>query len=157
VTGLNESVRDVTMKCNDVQAEIDALKVERDTLLRMMEETGKLADLLVLQERLTGVRHSLNRLESDIRLMDDQVSLSTVTLFIREVERITPDPEPVPEGFWARTWDGFKDNLFAIGRGLRDFISGLIIALPWLVIVFLPIAAVVWLLIRRRRKRKAAK
>jgi len=90
VTRLNESVRDVTMKYTDVQAEITALKVERDALLNMMEATGKLADLLVLQERLTGVRHQLNRLESEIRLMDDQVSLSTVTLRVIEVERLAP-------------------------------------------------------------------
>jgi len=154
VTRLNESVRDVTMKYNDVQAEIDALKVERDALLKMMEATGKLADLLVLQERLTGVRHQLNRLESEIRLMDDQVSLSTVTLRVSEVEHLRPEPE-VREGFWATTWGGFKDNLFGIGRGLRAIASGFIIALPILAVIALPVGLVIIVVVRRRRRNKA--
>ena len=151
VTSMNESVRDVTSNYVDVATHIKALKTERDALLKLMDQAENLEDLLKVQDRLTDVRYRLDSLESQMRQMEDQIALSTVTLRIYEVERVTPEE---PTGFWAKTWANFKENLFAVGRGLRDFTSGLLSAIPYLVVIAIPALLLVWLFIRRRRRKR---
>jgi len=154
VTSINESVRDETMSYNDTAAHIEALKVERDALLNLMGNAKDLKDLILLQERVTDVRRQLNSLEGALRLLDDQVALSTVTLSVTEVVELTPDPKPEPKGWFARTWTGFRDNLRGVVRWLGELLSGLIVALPWLVAVGIPVAAVIFVWLRRRKKKK---
>ena len=153
VTSLNESVRDETMTYNDTAAHIEALKVERDALLDLMGNAKTLADLIMLQERVTDVRRQLNSLEGQLRLLDDQVALSTVTLTVTEVGKLAPEPGPEPEGWFARTWTGFRNSVRSVVRGLGGFLSGLVIALPYLVVIGVPVAAVIFVLLRRRKKR----
>lgn len=153
VTSINESVRDETMSYNDTAAHIEALKVERDALLGLMASAKDLKDLLLLQERVTDVRRQLNSLEGQLRLLDDQVALSTVTLTVNEVAKLTPGP--APEGYFARTWTGFKNSVRGVVRGVGGFLSGLVIALPYLAVIGLPVAAIVFVLHRRRKKRNA--
>jgi hypothetical protein len=152
VMSMNESVRDITSNYTDVAAHIQALRTERDALLKLMNQAGNLEDLLKVQDRLTDVRYRLDNLESQMRQMEDQIALSTVTLRIYEVERVTPEQ---PKGFWAKTWANFKENLFSVGRGLRDFASGFLSAIPYLVLIAVPVAVAVVLIVRRRRKKKS--
>ena len=149
ITDFREFVRDVTMQHNDMQAELEALFVERDALLRLMDSAGELGDLLAVQNNLTRVRHQINRLEGEVRLLENQVSLSTVSLHIREVERITP----VEMGFWARTWQGFVDSIQGLGNWIAATFAWLLRLLPWLVFFGL-IALVVFLIIRKKLRRK---
>jgi len=154
VTSIDESVRDETMSYNDTAAHIEALEVERDALLGLMANAKDLKDLIMLQERVTDVRRQLNSLEGQLRLLNDQVALSTVTLTVTEVAKLTPEPEPAPEGYFARTWTGFKNSVVSVVRGVGGFLSGLVIALPYLVVIGVP-AAVIFVLLRRRKKRNA--
>jgi len=150
VTSLSESVRDITANYTDVAAHIKAMEEERDALRKLMNQDS-LENLLMVRDRLTDVLYRLDSLESQMRVMEDQISLSTVTLRVYEVERVTPDP---PEGFWARTWSNFWENLADVIDGLVNFLSGLLSSIPYLVVIGGPIALVVWLVIRRRRKKK---
>jgi len=154
VMNSNESKRDVTASYTDTQAHIGALKTEREALLRLMDKADSLKDLLQVQDRLTQVRYQLDSLESQLRVMDEQIALSTVTLHVEEVERVAPEK---PEGFFAKTWANFKENLFAVGRGLRDFVSGLLSAIPYLAAIAAPAALIIWLILRRRKKRRASR
>jgi len=157
VANLRDAVRDVTMQHNDLQAEMAALRTEEEALLRLMGTAGDLSDLLAVQTQLSNVRYRINRLEGQVRILQDQVAYSTVSLNIREVERIAP----TEQGFWARTFDGFVSSLRDVGNGVLAFVSGVFAALPWLILIVLPLGAVVWLAIRRIRKKikqkKAAK
>ena len=157
VTSINESERDETMSYNDTAAHIEALKVERDALMNLMANAKDLKDLIMLQERITDVRRQLNSLEGALRLLDDQVSLSTVTLTVTEVGKLAPEPVPEPEGYLARTWTGFKNSVRSVVHGLGRFLSGLVIALPYLVVIGLPTAAVIIIFLRLSKKRKAEK
>ncbi len=42
---------DVTDQYYDVQAELDALKIQQERLLTMMEQADKMEDLIALEER----------------------------------------------------------------------------------------------------------
>jgi len=152
VTNLNEWVRDVTMQHNDMTAQLEALQVEEEALLRLLAQAGDLGDLLAVQNQLTHVRHQINRLEGEVRLLENQVALSTVDLSIWEVERLPLDEEA---GFWARIGDGFVTSLRNLGAGVANFFASIIIFLPYIILI--GAAAIIVLVIVLRRVRKCRK
>jgi len=154
VTNMNESVRDVTLEYTDVETHIKVLKTERDALIKILEQARNTEELLLVRQQLTQVRYELDALEGKMRVLEDQIALSTVTLNIQEVERLTPEQS---RGFWAGAWDMFRESLLNIGQGLRDFSQGFLGAIPYLLLIALPIILLIVLLRRRRKRRRAAK
>ena len=152
VVEINESVSDVTMDYTDLEAHIKALRTERDTLLRLMDEAGSLSDLLTVQERLTDVNYRLDSLESRIRRLDDQIDLSTVRLTISETEEYKPEE---PKGFWAKVWYDLKTNTLGIGNGAVSIFGWFLGSLPILLLIAVAAVVVVLVIRRARRKRKA--
>ena len=154
VTNMNESVRDVTLEYTDVETHIKVLRTERDALMKILEAASSTEELLLVRQQLTQTRYELDALEGQMRVLEDQIALSTVTLYIREVERLTPEQS---RGFWAGARDMFRESLLNIGRGLRDFAQGFLGAIPYLVLIALPVILLIFLLRRRRKKKRAAK
>ncbi|MDR1927222.1 MAG: DUF4349 domain-containing protein, partial [Oscillospiraceae bacterium] len=128
------------------------LQTERDALLGLLEKADQLSDVLQVQEQLTKVRHELDSLEAQLRLLDDQIDLSTITLDIIEVERVSPDQ---PQGFWRQIGQNLKENLFSIGRGAKALFAWLISALPYFALGAVPAVVLALLLRRAYRSRKA--
>ena len=149
VTNLNESVRDVTMEYTDVAAHIKALQAERDALTKMLGQANATEELLQIREQLTKTRYELDALEGQMRVLEDQIALSTVTLAIQEVKRETPTKEL---GFWAGAWAMFTDNLWNVGRGLRNFFQGFLGAIPYLVLLAILCVVPVLLILRAKRR-----
>jgi|GEM_PF-1851577 len=149
VSSQNTWQRDVTMQHNDMTAQLEALRVEEEALLRLLAQSGNLSDLLAVQNQLTHVRHQLNRLEGEVRLLENQVALSTVDLHIWEVERL---PLEEDAGFWARIGDGFVRSLRNLGASVANFFASLIIFLPYIILI--AAIAIIVLVIMRRRVRK---
>jgi len=133
-------------------AQLEALQVEEEALLRLLAQAGDLGDLLAVQNQLTHVRHQINRLEGEVRLLENQVALSTVDLSIWEVERLPLDEEA---GFWARIGDGFVTSLRNLGAGVANFFASIIIFLPYIILI--GAAAIIVLVIVLRRVRKCRK
>ena len=79
---------------------------------------------------------------------------ATVSLYITEVEKYTPVEEL---GFWQRIGFGLADSVENLAKTIVDFISWLIIDLPYLALIALIAWAVIGLSKRSLRKRKAKK
>jgi hypothetical protein len=154
VTNLNESVRDVTAEYTDVAAHIKVLKTERETLTVMLEKTNSIEELLQVRQQLTQTRYELDALEGQMRVMEDQIALSTVTLHIEEVARLSPVKQL---GFFAGAWELFCNNFVDVVHGLRDFLQGFLGAIPYLVLLAVPVALVIIFIARRRKRRKASR
>ena len=154
VININESVRDVTMEYTDVDAHIKVLRTEREALMKLLEQANSTEELLLVREQLTRVRYELDALEGQMRVMEDQITLSTVTLYVQEVERMTPERA---KGFWAGAWDMFQESVDNIIQGLRDFSQGFLGAIPYLVLLLIPVIILIVVLRSRSKKRRAAK
>lgn len=151
VTNMNESVRDVTLEYTDVETHIKVLRTERGALLKILEAASTTEEVLQVRQQLTQTRYELDALEGQMRVLEDQIALSTVTLYIQEVERLSPEQS---RGFWAGAWDMFRESVLRIGRGIRDFAQGFLGAIPYLVLIAIPVLLLVLLLLRRRKKRR---
>lgn len=154
VISRNESVTDVTLQYVDMDSHKQALLAEQDRLLELIEQAETIDDIISLESRLSEVRYQIESMESQLRTIDNQVSYSTVYLYIDEVTKLTP---VVEQSVWEKISTGFVNSIYNVGDGLVDFVVGFIIALPYLAIwavIIVIIVLIVRLIIRHFKKKK---
>ena len=138
VVTYNESADDVTLTYVSTESRVAALEAEEARLLELMEQAETMADLLVIEERLTEVRSELESTASQLRVLANQVSYATVNLNLEQVKVYTEVEEPT---VWERISGGFRDNLKDIGENLVDFAVWAITYSPqlifWGAVIFL--------------------
>ena len=150
----SRSTTDVTLQYVDTESRITALKTEQTRLLELLAKAENMSDLLEIEERLTEVRYELEQYSSQLRLLDNQIDYATVYLSLSEVKEYTPVEEKTR---LETIRDGFLTSLKDLGEGILDFISAILIDLPYIVVF----GGVLWgltaFLRRKLRKRKAGK
>ena len=149
VTSHSKSVEDVTLRYVATESRINALKIEEERLLALMEQAQDLSDLLEIESRLTDVRYELENISSQLRLMQNQVDYATIYLSVSEVRQFTSVAERT---FWQRISDGFRRNLKGLLEAAEDFVVWLLSSLPTLMVLAVLIAVVV-IVCRRISKR----
>lgn len=148
----DESTQDITREYVDVEARLSSLKNQEQRLQELAAQAESLEDLLAIEQRLADVQYEIESYTAQQRLFDDQVDYSTVTINLSEVRVYTP----VKRGFGSRIVSAFQSSWSDFGEGVQDFAVGLVYALPSL-LVLAAIAAVVLVLVRRAKKRLAAR
>lgn len=154
VVSSSRSTQDVTLEYVDTESRITALKTEQARLLELMDEAATMSDLLEIESRLTDVRGELEQYTSRLKVLENQVDYATVNLDLTEVTEYTPVAEKTR---LQKIKDGFVDSIGGVWNGILDFVSLVIIDLPYLVVFGLVLWAVIALIRRRIRKRKKAK
>lgn len=134
ITSKTESQKNVTLDYVDLESRISAFKTERETLMNLLEKAESLENILSIQERLSEVNYEIESYTAQLRVLENRVSYSTVTLRISEVERVS-GAKPT---LLSRIKDNFLDNVDALIDGLEDIAVGFIGGLP----IILPVAAV---------------
>lgn len=145
----------VTLQYVDMESRKKALEIEQERLFVLLEKEEKMDNIVTLERRLSDIRYELQNYESQLRTMDNQVEYSTVTLTIYEVERITPGSEE-KKSVGKRIENGFRDTMYRISEGAKDFVVWFVVNLPYL-IIWGGIFTAVILLIRRYHNKKKLK
>lgn len=98
------SANDVTDKYFDVSIRLENALKARETYLKLLERAATVSEALEVEKELERINEVIDRLEGQMRLMDNQVDLATVTVYVRE--RIQPGPVGyVGVGLWkAVSW-----------------------------------------------------
>lgn len=152
-----ENVQDITLTYTDTASRVKALEAQRDSLIAMLEKAETLEDLLTVQDHLTDVEYQLEYYASQLRLFDNQVEYSKVSVSLREVKDYT---EPDPESFGDRLSRTFRDSIKGVGVFLEDAAIFLLGNLPG-ILVFAAVVTGICLLFkkifRRKKARKLAK
>ena len=133
VVNKQESSENVTLQYVDTESHKEALEIEQERLLALLEKVEKLEDILTLESRLSSVRYELESYERQLRLYDNLVEYSTVTLNIQEVIRMTVTEEVKPT-VWDRISNGFGETMYDIGEGAKNFFVWFVVNLPYLLI-----------------------
>lgn len=151
----SRSVKDVTLDYVDTESHKEALRVEQERLMQLLEQAESLEDILAVEERLTQVRYELESYESQLRTYDDLIDYSTVNLYISEVKTLT---EPEPESFGQRVSAGFRKNLEKVKTGLTEFAIAFLSNIPTILLwaVILGLICFIVMKIRKIRSRKRA-
>lgn len=153
VTNFSESVEDITLSYVDTESRISALETERETLMEMLDQAGDLDTLLAIQSRLTEVRYQLESYQSQLRVYNNDIEYSTVSVNVREVERETKVED---NSFGSQLKERLSSNFYGLGQGLKSAALFLLGGIPYWIVLAVVIAAVV-LIVKRIRRRSAAK
>ena len=152
------NVSDITLTYADTASRVAALEAQRDSLLSMLQKAEDLKDLLTIQDHLTEVEYQLESYASKLRLMDNQVEYSSISLSIREV-KIYTEPEPEDESFGARLSRIFKESLQRVGNFFEELALFVLGRLPILLIwgAFIAVIVLIARLIARKNRAKRMK
>lgn len=156
VTRKSESVEDVTLEYVDMDSHKKTLQAEQDRLMELMDQAESIEDLITIESRLSDIRYQIESMESQLRTFDNQVTYSTVYLYIEEVKVYTQIEEL---SRFEEMTQGFSDSVDNVINGLLDFGVGFVISIPYLFVgfAFLCIVILVVFLIHRRSVKKLEK
>jgi hypothetical protein len=130
--------QDVTGEVVDLRARIANLEASEASYRELVERAERIEDILAVQTRLDTVRGEIEQLQAQLDNVSAQADLSTLTV------TLVPRSEPVE----AQTegWDPGADFSEALAS-LVGVGQGVVSALIWIAIVWLPLMAVLALLI----------
>jgi len=139
---------DVTTVVQDLEGRITALRASVDRLLGLLATATDAETLVTIESSLSARQGELESLVAQQRNLDDQVSLSTITLTLQSVAD-APAENP----------DTFLTGLETGWGAFVGFLSGLLVLLgvllPWLVFLTL-LLGIAFVIYRARRKRAPA-
>ena len=155
----NTYTENITSQYYDAQARLEAYRTEEKSLLEMMEKAETVEDLLQIQDYLSDVRYHIESMQSKLTNWDRQVSYSTISVSVQEVQEYTPEAKL---SFGQQLSLALSRGLKSVGEFFRDLLLWLLEALPALILLAAIVVLVVFLVrrilrrVRTKRERKSA-
>lgn len=138
---------DVTTQAQDLDARIGALRASVDRLTALLSSATDTDVLIKLETAISERQGTLESMEAQRRSLADQVSLSTIDLYL-----VSPEDSP------AETPDTFWSGLVTGWTSFTGFVGFLLVAagvlLPWALVAGV-LAGAVLLVVRRARRKPA--
>jgi hypothetical protein len=144
-----QEAEDVTEKYYDIDARLRNKKKQEARLLELLaDRTAKLEDVVKVETEMARVRQEIERLEGQLRLLDNLSALATVTLNVQEIKNYLPDESAGLATRLGRAWTGSLSGLRSAGE--NSLVAGTFLA-PWLVVIVVAVMVLVFVLRRLRR------
>ncbi len=138
---------DVTTQVIDTGVRVRAQEASLKRVELLLAEAKTLKDVIWIESQLTRRQADLDSLKSQQAWLQDQTSLSTITVDISvEPDEVTEETDETPAGFLA----GLRGGMKALGATVATVATVLGALLPFAV-VGLVLGLPVWLLVRRRK------
>lgn len=144
VTDQSTDTADVGAEVTDLDARITVLEASIARLTTLIDQAETTSDLLEAERELTSRQEELDSLKAQRAWYSDQVSYSTLEVSFHSTA-ITPVPS---RSAWEESWQAFS-------RGIAGLVYGLIMFVPWLIVIIPITLFFVWLHRRRVVRRRA--
>jgi Domain of unknown function (DUF4349)/Putative zinc-finger len=97
VTQDQQNAQDVSDQLVDLDARLKSARATEERLIELVKNrTGKLSDVLEVEQELTRVRLDIERLDAEKTNMSRRVAYATIDLTISEERKAGLDPGPLP-------------------------------------------------------------
>ncbi len=163
----NRSGQDVTSQYVDLQSQLTNLQKAEQDLQAIMDEaknnsgndtTTKTQDVLNVYSQIVSIRGQIEQITGQMKYLEETTSTSAINVTLIAEKTI----QPIEIGGW-KPQGVARDAVQALVKFLQGFVNFIIyfalLVLPILIVVFGPIALVIWgilALVRRRKAKKAA-
>jgi hypothetical protein len=145
-----ERGEDVSRDFVDLEARGRHLEAVEIQLLGFLEDTGTIKEALAVQGRLNDVQLQLEQIKGQLRFLEDQTSLATITMSVSEI-----DADALPIEAVATSDDGWGvvDAWRVAANGFLAVIGGtfVVLATAGPILLVIGIAYLGWRVVRRRR------
>jgi len=145
VTHRESRTEDVTDQIVDVEARLSTQRASVDRVRALLERASTTSEITTIESELTKRQSELESLQRRYESLKGQSSLSTLTVSVRKAGAPPPAANTEEAGFLSALSAGWGALLVAL-RWLLVVLGG---ALPFLVVIGVPLAAVLYF----RRKR----
>ena len=136
VTGNNSTVKDISDTYYSIEAVLEELYAERDSLLAMMESLDSNSDYnfwLTLQQRLSEIKQEIAVYQAQLNGYDSKVAYSTLHLSVTEVITYTAQAESGK--FGSRISAAFRDSWIDFAQGWQNVAVWFVGAIPTLLVL----------------------
>lgn len=138
------SGQDVTAQFVDLEARLRNWQAQERVLLGLMAKATSIDDSIRVQSELQDVQLQIEQLKGQLRVLNDQADLSTITLSVAETGVVLPSEEPARSTL-SQAWHDAVAGFLAV-------IAAVVVGLGYLVPLAL-FALVGWLVWRRAQRR----
>ena len=143
---------DVSSDYFDKEARLDVLESQEKRYLEILEKANNINDIIEVEKALTEVRYEIEYLTGYLKKMDDLINLSTVNLYIYEVNKIS-DIINEPKTLSDEIINTFNTSI----KNLKEFMVNIVLffvaAIPFLIIAAI-ITIILILIIKIIKKNK---
>lgn len=146
------NAENVTTEYFDVQSRLESYRIQEERLLTMLESAETLEDMLTIEGYLSDIRYNIEYYTTYMTSLDNEISYSTITLRINEVIEYSPDL-PLTKTFGQELSEALSGGITA----LVELVQGLILIVAYSWYLFLIVGIIIFLVIRRSRKQRAAR
>ena len=150
VTAQKITGKDVTEEYIDLEARLRTQRALEAQLLEIMKGADEVADAISVQRELTNVRTEIERVEGRRRFLENQSSLSTISVTLQP-----PAPLIGTTGFFRSVGTAFGEGVDIAATITLFFISLLVALIPLVIFIGLPGYFLLRYLLRRFGTRPA--
>jgi cell division protein FtsL len=140
--------QDITEEYTDLESRLRNLEAAEKELLKIMERSGEISDVLAVQRELNNMREQIEQIKGRMQYLKQSVEMSSITANLA----LSEDQLPIEPGDKWRP----KYVLQQAWNGVLNFVKVLSYFFIWLIVyavIWLPIIAIVWLIVKYWRKR----
>jgi len=134
------TAQDVTEQLVDSEARLRNLRKSEEMVLKIMERSGSVGDVLKASQELSNIRESIERIDAQLKSLRNQVAYSTISLTLQAAVSAQQTPEPSLGLRVQETWGKATHSVGELTLGLFGLGIWLLAYSPY----FLLIAAAVY-------------
>lgn len=112
------TAEDVTTQLVDSEARLKNLRKSEEMVLKIMERSGSVADVLKAAQELSNIRESIERIDAQLKSLRNQVAYSTINLTLEAAVSAQQDPEPSLGLRMQETWGQATHSVGELTLGL---------------------------------------
>lgn len=144
------SAQDVSGQIVDTDARLRNLRKQEEMLLKIMEKSGEVPDVLAVSQELANVRQNIEQIDAQLKLLKSQVAYSTINIYLSEPATFSAPSRTKFSTELKNTWEESTDSVLGFSRGLIKLGLALLVWSPYLGIL----ALLIWGAKRSLRKRR---
>lgn len=129
------TAEDVTTQLVDNEARVRNLRKSEDMVLKIMDRSGSVGDVLKAAKELSNIRESIERIDAQLKSLRNQVAYSTISLTLEAAVSSQQSPEPSLGLRMQETWGKATHSVGELTFGLFDLGIWLLAYTPYLLLI----------------------
>lgn len=129
------TAEDVTTQLVDSEARLKNLRKSEEMVLKIMERSGSVADVLKASQELSNIRESIEQIDAQLKSLRNQVAYSTISLTLEAAVSAQQDPEPSLGLRVQETWGKATHSVGELTLGLFALSIWLLAFSPYLIVI----------------------
>ncbi|NER37932.1 MAG: DUF4349 domain-containing protein [Oscillatoria sp. SIO1A7] len=143
------TARDVSDQLVDLDARLRNLRKQEELVLKIMERSGKVGEVLEAARELSNTREAIERIDAQLKNLQNQVAYSKISLYLEAPALETGQPSLSLGLQLSETWGNAVSSVRGFSLGLVKLFLYLLVFSPYLLLL----SGGVWTL-RKATKKK---